>query len=76
MLLMMGLEVDTAKGMAAGAVANIVLNAALIPRWGLEGAAVASATSMILWNVCLSVLAYKRLGVHSTALGRIWIERR
>jgi O-antigen/teichoic acid export membrane protein len=73
MLLMMGLEVDTAKGMAAGATANIVLNAALIPRWGLDGAALASATSMILWNVWLSVLAYKRLGVHSTALGRIWM---
>jgi O-antigen/teichoic acid export membrane protein len=73
MLLMMGLEVDTAKGMAAGAIANIVLNAALIPRWGLDGAALASATSMILWNVWLSVLAYKRLGVHSTALGRIWM---
>ncbi len=75
MLLMMGLEIDTAKGMAAGAVANIMLNAALIPRWGLEGAAFASATSMILWNVWLSVLAYKRLGVHSTALGRIWMAR-
>ena len=76
MLLMMGLEIDTAKGMAAGAAANIVLNAALIPHWGLEGAAFASATSMILWNVWLSVLAYKRLGVHSTALGRIGIARR
>ena len=54
-----------------GRTRHIVLNAALIPRWGLEGAAVASATSMILWNVWLSVLAYKRLGVHSTALGRI-----
>jgi O-antigen/teichoic acid export membrane protein len=75
MLLMMGLEIDTAKGMAAGAVANIASNAALIPRWGLEGAALASATSMILWNVWLSVLAYKRLGVHSTALGRIWMAR-
>ena len=76
MLLMMGLEVDAAKGMAAGAVANIILNAALIPKWGLEGAAFASAASMILWNVWLSVLAYKRLGVHSTALGRLWIPRR
>jgi len=76
MLLMMGLEIDTAKGMAAGALANVVLNAALIPHWGLEGAAFASATSTILWNVLLSVLAYKRLGVHSTALGRIWIARR
>jgi O-antigen/teichoic acid export membrane protein len=73
MLLMMGLEVATAKGMAAGAVANIVLNATLIPKWGLEGAAFASAASMILWNIWLSVLAYKRLGVHSTALGRIWL---
>jgi len=76
MLLMMGLEIDTAKGMAVGAVANLVLNAALIPRWGLEGAAFASAASMIVWNVWLSVLAYKRLGVHSTALGRIWSARR
>jgi len=76
MLLMMGLEVATAKGMAAGAVANIVLNATLIPKWGLEGAAFASATSMILWNIWLSVLAYKRLGVHSTALGRIWLASR
>lgn len=71
LLIMTGHERDAAKGIAVSAAVNIALNAAFIPRWGLEGAATAAATSMILWNVWLSLVVYKRLGIHSTALGRL-----
>ena len=48
---------------------NVVLNAMMIPRWGIAGAATATAFVMILWNSMLAIVVYKRLGVHSTVLG-------
>ena len=53
------------------AVLNLVLNLLLIPAFGIVGAAVASAISLISWNLILAVLVYRRLGIHSTALGQI-----
>jgi hypothetical protein len=40
----------------------------------LEGAAAATTITVIFWNILLAVLVYKRLGIHSTALGeiRLW----
>jgi len=36
--------------------------------WGLIGAAVATALIMALWNIWLSILAYKRLGLHTSII--------
>ena len=71
LLLMTGHERDTAAGVATSAILNIVLNAVLIPRWGLEGAATATAISMAVWNIILVIAVYKRLGLNSTVFGRI-----
>jgi O-antigen/teichoic acid export membrane protein len=71
LLIMTGHEREAAKGMAVSALLNIALNAALIPTWGLEGAATAGATSMMLANIWFSVVVYRKLGIHSTALGRL-----
>lgn len=74
-LIMTGHEDDTFKGLVVAAVANVVLNASLIPIWGIEGAAVASAVSTIIWNILLGIRVYRRLGVNSTALGPIRLGR-
>lgn len=76
LLIMTGYERDAALCVGISAVVNIILNLILIPRWGLEGAAAATATTIIFWNILLAVLVYKRLGIHSTALGEIklWKE--
>ncbi len=68
-LIMTGHDWDALGGLAFGAALNILLNALLIPRWGLQGAAVATASSMIAWNLILVVRVRRRLRLDSTALG-------
>lgn len=76
-LVMTGHERITAIGVGFGAVLNILLNFILIPKWGMEGAAVATTCSMILWITILVVWIYNKIGIHSTVLGRIrFLERR
>ena len=67
LLNMTGHEGDAAKGMAVAAVANVVLNLLLIPRWGMHGAAVATAVSVVAWNVLLWRATRTRLGINSLA---------
>ncbi len=76
LLIMTGYERDAALCVGISAAVNIILNLILIPRWGLEGAAAATATAVILWNILLTVLVYRRLGIHPTAVGeiRLWKE--
>ena len=71
LLIMTGHERDAALGVGISAIINVSLNAVLIPAWGLDGAAVATTSSLIIWNVVLAIWVYRRLGIHSTALGRI-----
>ena len=66
---MTGHERDTAKVLAVSVLVNVALNALLIPLWGIEGAALAAVISVAMWNILLSVLAYRRLGLQATALG-------
>lgn len=68
LLNMTGHERDTARGMAVAAAANVVLNLALIPPFGINGAAAATAMTMVLWNVLLWRAVHRRLGIDSTAL--------
>jgi len=76
LLTMTGHERDTALGVGSSAIVNIVLNAILIPLWGLNGAAIATTSSMVLWNILLAIWVYKRIGIHSTALGEICFFRK
>jgi len=43
-------------------IVNILLNYILIPVYGIEGAAIASMTSMILWNIILLVIIRIKMG--------------
>ena len=49
---------------------NVLLCAALIPRFGLEGAAMGSALSLIAWNVWLAAEAHRLLDLRPTAFAR------
>ena len=75
LLVMTGHERDAAKGIGIGALLNIILNALMIPRWGLEGAAIANAGSIIAWNVLLALWVYRRLGIDATAFGPVNVRR-
>lgn len=65
LLNMTGYERDTAAGVAVAAVCNVILNLTLIPAFGMEGAATATAISLAVWNVILVRRAYQRVGIVS-----------
>ncbi|WP_457637195.1 oligosaccharide flippase family protein [Oceanithermus sp.] len=69
LLNMSGHERETVWGMLFAASLNILLNLALVPEFGMIGAAVGSAVSMALWNVYLWWRVYKVMGVNSSFFG-------
>jgi O-antigen/teichoic acid export membrane protein len=68
-MIMTGNERIAALGVAVSTLVNISMNAILIPVWGIEGAAIATTTSIVLWNVLLVRYAWKLLGVDTTSFG-------
>ena len=48
-----------------GAVLNIVLNLILIPLYGINGAALASMSSLIIWNLSMVLVVKKKLGFYT-----------
>mgnify|MGYP000751870713 CR=1 FL=1 len=50
---MTGHEKTTAKGAVIATCVNVVLNLTLIPMFGISGAAIATAASLIVWNLYL-----------------------
>ncbi len=68
-LVMTGQESSLVRGVAAGAVASVVLNAALIPPYGLNGAAVASLIGSAIMNLSLVYYARRRSRIASSAFG-------
>ncbi len=66
LLIMTSQEKVAAWNVAFAVVLNIVLNYLLIPVWGIEGAAVASASSYIVVNVLQAIAVYKLVGVNPT----------
>ncbi len=68
---MTGHERDAALGLALGAFINVVLNAVLVPVWDIEGAALATGMSLVVWNVFLVTRVRRRLSLDSTAIGLV-----
>lgn len=66
LLNMTGYERDTVKGVAIAAASNLLLNLILIPIYGIEGAALATAITLVIWNVILRRYVRKRLGLESS----------
>jgi O-antigen/teichoic acid export membrane protein len=62
-LIMTGHERETVWGTGAGALVNVVMNALLIPKWGIIGAAIANAMSNTIWSSMLMWLALHKIGV-------------
>lgn len=63
LLYMSNHERDVVVGVGIGTVSNVVLNLALIPLFGMKGAAIATATSMAIWNLVLCGRVWRRLHV-------------
>lgn len=76
LLIMCGQEFEAAKAVVVGTGINFVLNLILIPKWGIEGAAAATGVAIIVMSLLLTLAAYKRLGIHSSAAGKLRLMRR
>lgn len=70
LMIMTGHQTQAAVIVFASAVANIALNAILIPRFGLMGAASATAATTALWNIAMLVFVHRKLGINSTVFSR------
>jgi O-antigen/teichoic acid export membrane protein len=66
-LIMTGHERAAACGIGAGLIVNLVLSIVLVPWLGVTGGAIAFASSLVLWNTALVVIARRRVGVNVTA---------
>ncbi len=72
LLNMTGHEQDTMKSVLVGAVLNVVLCFTLIPTLGMIGAALATAVTLVVWNVLMWLKVRRHLGIEPSALiGRI-----
>jgi len=61
------------RGFLVAVLANIALNLVLIPRMGIEGAALGALLAFIVWNSILFVYVRREVGVISLAFGgRRW----
>jgi len=66
---MLGWERPMVALIGAAALLNLGLNAALIPGYGIIGAAIASITADLAWKTALVGLAWRRLGLVSFPVG-------
>lgn len=69
---MTGHQNETAIATGISAVLNIMLNAILIPKWGINGAAIATVTSIIAINIIKVIMMQKRLGIALYSLPKIY----
>lgn len=62
------------------ALANLILDAIAIPIWGMDGAAWATAITLIAYNIWCSILALRNTGIFSSAaielIGRGFVKNR
>lgn len=73
LLVMCSQERAAAWGIALSTMTNVGLNGALIPYYGIEGAAIATGLSVVVWNVLLIRECNRRLGIRPTALS--WLAQ-
>lgn len=70
LLNMTGHERETLKGVTLGALANVGLNLALVPTYGMIGAAFSTLVTMLLWNLYLWRRVLQLTGIETFALFR------
>lgn len=67
LLNMTGHERDAAIGIGFSAFLNLSLDVLLIPVWGVEGASVATAISLVVWNLLMFKQVKKHLNINPSA---------
>ncbi|MGH6917731.1 MAG: oligosaccharide flippase family protein [Geminicoccaceae bacterium] len=70
MLTMTGHERQAAIVLGVAAAAQIGMNTAMIPLFGMEGAAVTTALTVIGWNLAMGILVWRNLKIVPSVLAR------
>jgi O-antigen/teichoic acid export membrane protein len=70
LLNMTGHERDTMKSVLLAAIVNVTLNLTLIPMFGIIGAAIATASTLTVWNLVMWHKVRKRIGIEPSPLFR------
>ncbi len=68
MLYMTGHQKQSMFIFALATLLNLLLNLALIPHYGLQGAAIATATTTVFWNSVMRYYVRKKLGIEASVL--------
>lgn len=63
LMVMTGHQNKSLPVFAFSAILNLVLNAIAIPRFGIVGAAMTTSFTLVVWNIWLSILAVKYIGI-------------
>ncbi|QCS11044.1 hypothetical protein E3H47_00270 [Acinetobacter radioresistens] len=71
-LTMSGKEKFVIKGMFFSTIVNTILNLILIPRMGIDGAAISASISIVVWNLYLWVAIRHQIGIDSTFVWLFW----
>jgi O-antigen/teichoic acid export membrane protein len=69
-LVMTSHEKSMARAATLGVALNVSVALVLIPLWGVEGAATASAVSAVVSSAYIAWLSWRRLGIYAPAIGR------
>lgn len=68
LLKMTGREISAAKVLVASLIAHVVLGWVLIPQMGLMGAAVANLGCQLTWNLSMTPIVWRHLGIRPGVL--------
>ena len=75
LLNMTGYERYTLRGVGVSTILNVVLCVILIPKYGIAGAAVASALTLVGWNLILVYFVARKLGINSTVINSLLFRK-
>ncbi len=70
LLNMTGHERDTTRIILVAAILNVTLNVLLTPKLGMTGAAIATAATLVVWNVVMWFAVRRRIGIHASPFMR------
>jgi O-antigen/teichoic acid export membrane protein len=75
LLNMTGHEKYTLRGVGVSTILNVVLCVILIPKYGIAGAAVASALTLVGWNLILVYFVARKLGINSSVINSLLFRK-
>ena len=70
-LMMSGKQKFSIYSLAISSLFNVILNIFLIPKYGITGAAIATSSTLVLWNVLMYFFVRKKVNLRTTAFGII-----